>query len=174
LGLTTLRIHGLTIISGNIPSKQFSESSSNAEFGAPDYTPSPPKRVLTHDNLLHDIGPEILQDSPPFRLETHAFTAVKHRSILHSPPYTKQSFFSEGTISEIYHPEVIFLVRFVTGAKDVLIIAHSLHSKEVVPHAKDTKAPPVASVSRWDIKKPMVSGLGHQKLWSNPNTIRTY
>ena len=127
-----------------------------------DYVPSPPKSVLTHDNLLHDIGPEIFRDSAPFSLETHAFTAVKHKSILHSPAYTKQSFFSEGTISEIYNPEVISLVKFVTGAKDVLIITNSLRSKEVVPRAKDTKVPPVANVSRWDMKKPMISGLGDQ------------
>jgi GA4 desaturase len=95
-------------------------------------------------------------------LETHAFTAVKHRSILQSPPYSKQSFFSEGAISKIYNPEIISLVKSVTGAKDVLIITNSLLSKEVVPRAKDAKVPPVANVSGWDMKKPMISGLGDQ------------
>jgi hypothetical protein len=129
---------------------------------SPEYVPAPPKSVLKHDNLLHDIGPNIFQDSSPFSLETHAFTAVKHKSILHSPPYTKQSFFSEETLSEIYIPELISLVKSVTGAKKVLIVTTSIRSKEVVPLAKRTKRPPAAEVSKWDMKKPMMSGLGDQ------------
>jgi hypothetical protein len=125
---------------------------------SPDYVPSPPKSVLTHDNLLHDIGPEIFQDSSPFSLETHAFTAVKHKSILQSPPYAKQSFFSEDTISEIYHPEVISLVKSVTGAKEVIIITDSVRSKEVVQPTKDTKRSPAANVLGWDMKSVMISG----------------
>jgi hypothetical protein len=127
---------------------------------SPDYVPSSPKSVLTHDNLLHDIGPEIFQDSSPFSLETHAFTAVKHKSILQSPPYTKQSFFSEDTIAEIYHPEVISLVKSVTGAKEVIIITDSVRSEEVVQPTKDITLSPTANVLGWDMKKVMISGVG--------------
>jgi hypothetical protein len=106
---------------------------------SPDYVPSPPKSVLQHDNLLHDLCPEIFQDTSPFSLATHAFTAVKHKSILHSPPYTKQSFFSKETLSEVYSPELISLVKSVTGAKEVLIITTSVRSKDII-EAEDEAA----------------------------------
>jgi hypothetical protein len=141
---------------------QLSNRSGRADSEIPDYVPGLPKSILTHDNVLHDIGPEVFQDSSPFKLATHAFTAVKHKSILQSPPYSKQSFFSEETITNIYTPEVISLVKSVTGAKEVVIITTSVRSKDYAPPIKGVKRPPVGDISKWDMKSPMLSGLGDE------------
>ncbi|KAE9378823.1 hypothetical protein N431DRAFT_327769 [Stipitochalara longipes BDJ] len=141
----------------------YMEPDTSADPWASDYyVPAPPKSVLAHDNVLHDIRPKIFQDPSPFSLETHAFAVVKHKSILHSPPYSKKSFFSEETITDVYTPEVISLVKSVTGAKDVVIITTSVRSKDVVPPVKGAKRAPAADVSKWDMKGPMMSGLGDE------------
>ena len=120
----------------------------------PDFVPSPPKSVIKHNHELFNIGPSVFQSSSPFRLETHAFTAVKHKSIFHSPPYSKQSFLDRQTLSDVYYPELISLVKSVTGAKEVVIITTSVRSQGASPTSGAA-----ADVSTWDMKGPMMSGV---------------
>jgi GA4 desaturase len=124
-----------------------------------DYVPSQPKSVSQHDHILHEISPTDLKSPSAFSLETHGFAAVKHRSILSSPPYTAKSFFSPETISEVYIPELVSLIKSITGAKEVRIIATSWRAAAVIQPTPEMKVQAVANVSQWDMKTPMMTGL---------------
>ena len=139
-----------------------------------DYFAIPRARSVTqHIHSLHDVGPEIFQDPSPYSLETHAFTAVKQKSVLHSPPHTKESFLSTETVEGVYLPEVISLVKSVTGAQKCFVVNYAIRHKEAEPPPKteaEKAADPPAEpercgikldVARMDLTKPLIAG--HKK-----------
>jgi hypothetical protein len=74
------------------------------------------KEVINEVLPLQDLRPEIFSPSSPYKLRTHSFTAIKHKSVL-------QSFNSADDVENIYLSEVKELLKSVTGSKSVHIIA---------------------------------------------------
>ncbi|KKY21522.1 putative ga4 desaturase [Phaeomoniella chlamydospora] len=70
---------------------------------------------------ITDIKPSLdLGDATPYTLDTYGFTARRHPSKLHSPPYTRESWNDETLLKEIYFPEVEELIKKLTGATKVI------------------------------------------------------
>ena len=130
------------------------------------------KTVYQYVHELHDLRPEIFQAASPYSLETHAFTAVKHKSKLDSPPHTRDNFMVTENLENVYLPEVIELVKSVTGAKKCFIISSSLRQKEAEPaprtEAEKAADPPAepercgfdVDIENTDLSKPMIVGNG--------------
>lgn len=88
-----------------------------------DYVAIPRPLTLTYHELpLHDLRPEIFSSSSPYGLNRSGFAAVKHRSALHSAPYSKESFLDEDIVKQVYIPETEKLAKNVTGAKRIYIV----------------------------------------------------
>jgi hypothetical protein len=82
-----------------------------------------PKEVINEVLPLHDPRPEIFSPSSPYKLRTHGFTAIKHKSVL-------QSFNNADDVENIYLPEVKELLKSVRGAKSIHIIAYDQRRKK--------------------------------------------
>lgn len=88
-----------------------------------DYVAIPRPLTLTHEELpLHDLRPEVFNPSGPYGLNKSGFTAVKHRSALHTAPYSRDSFLDEKLVTEVYIPETEELVKSVIGANELFIV----------------------------------------------------
>ncbi len=71
---------------------------------------------------VNDIRPSLaLEDSSPYTLPYHGFTARHHPSRLHSTPYDRSSWSNEELIKTVYMPEVDNLVKKVTGCKSTVV-----------------------------------------------------
>lgn len=71
---------------------------------------------------VSDIRPSLsLEDSSPYTLPYHGFTARHHPSKLHSHPYDRSSWNNEELIKTVYMPEVEDLVKKVTGCKSTVV-----------------------------------------------------
>ena len=78
------------------------------------------KDVLTLP--IKDIRPSLsLGDASPYTLPIHGFTARRHPSRLHAPPYDRSSWDNQELIKTVYMPEVVELVKKVTGCKSVVV-----------------------------------------------------
>ena len=78
------------------------------------------KDVLTLP--IKDIRPSLsLGDASPYTLPIHGFTARRHPSRLHAPPYDRSSWDNQELIKTVYMPEVVDLVKKVTGCKSVVV-----------------------------------------------------
>ena len=88
-----------------------------------DYLAIPRPLTLIHEDLpLHNLRPEIFSNPSPYGLDKTGFTAVKHNSVFHSAPYSKESFLNEKLVEEVYIPETEDLVKQVTGAKKIFTV----------------------------------------------------
>ncbi|KAL6718959.1 hypothetical protein ACLMJK_003194 [Lecanora helva] len=62
-----------------------------------------------------------LGDESPYTLSHHGFTARREPSRLHSVPYDRSSWNNEQLVKDVYMPEVVDLVKKVTGCKSVVV-----------------------------------------------------
>jgi hypothetical protein len=70
---------------------------------------------------ITNIKPSLaLGDKSPYQLHTHGFAARRNPSVLHSVPYTRESWNDETLLKNIYIPEVEALVKQLTGAKKIV------------------------------------------------------
>ncbi|KAM0234315.1 hypothetical protein ACHAP5_010129 [Fusarium lateritium] len=73
---------------------------------------------------LTDLKPSLdLGNDSPYKLPVHGFTARRHHSTLHAPPYDRTSWNNEKLLREIYFPEVESFVRNLTGCKKAVVSA---------------------------------------------------
>jgi hypothetical protein len=122
------------------------------------YVASPePKEVINEVLPLHDLRPEIFSPSSPYTLRTHGFTAIKHKSVLHS-------FDNAEDVKNIYLPEVKELLKSITGAKSVHIIACDQRRKKAPTLEVDEVRPKGLPcgidlpIHEMDLSKPRVGG----------------
>ncbi|KAJ5740997.1 hypothetical protein N7493_000869 [Penicillium malachiteum] len=90
---------------------------------------------------LTDLRPSLQDgDASPYKLDIHGFTARHAPSKLHSAPYNRESWNDPELIKTVYTPEVVELVKRVTGCKTALVesavLRNNLHS-EVDSHSKE-------------------------------------
>lgn len=88
------------------------------------FQPPQLKKLVARTYPLINIRPTISDTkyAPADLLKSHGFGVVSHKSSLLEPPYTGETP-SETTLSEVYHPEIRELVKKITGAKHVFILA---------------------------------------------------
>jgi hypothetical protein len=98
----------------------------------------PKPKSITHETVsLRDIRREIFSESPKISLATHAFTAVKHKTALLSPPYDADIFTDPDLVEKIYIPEVEEIIKNLTGALKIIVIRSAIRSKKPDPPAPE-------------------------------------
>jgi hypothetical protein len=103
------------------------------------FSGSVPKST-THIVLpLHNIRDDVFSEQPVVSLETHGFTAVKHRTALLSPENEGDTFMNAEMIEKIYVPEVEKMIQTLTGARKIVVIRSALRSKS--PESSTAKTP---------------------------------
>ncbi|KAE8441333.1 hypothetical protein EG329_005482 [Mollisiaceae sp. DMI_Dod_QoI] len=123
------------------------------------------KDIIHSIQPLKDLRPEIFSPSNPYKLSTHAFTAVKHQSkldIAGGEAYDKDKAF------DILIPEVKDILKSVTGAKIVHVLGMGMRLKQPDPDTiplrdRDPNAPPERcgidlKVKGIDMTKPYMGG----------------
>ncbi len=102
------------------------------------------KEVIHALQPLNDLRPKVFSASNPYKLSTHAFTAVKHQSkldIAGGDGYDKDKAFT------VLIPEIKEILKSATGAKTVHVLGLGMRLKEADPDTKplrerDPNAPP--------------------------------
>ncbi|KAM0487349.1 hypothetical protein ACHAP7_001861 [Fusarium lateritium] len=93
---------------------------------------------------LTDLKPSLdLGDDSPYKLSVNGFTARRHHSALHAPPYDRTSWNNEKLLREIYFPEVESFVQTLTGCKKAVVSAavvrNQLYSEGDAPSGTQTE-----------------------------------
>jgi hypothetical protein len=85
-----------------------------------------------------------LGENSPYTLDSHGFTARRHPSRLHSPPYSRASWNDEALLNILYIPEVEDLLTKLTGAAKIVtemaLIRSEVHSEVDALASSDTQA----------------------------------
>ncbi|PMD34230.1 hypothetical protein L207DRAFT_588828 [Hyaloscypha variabilis F] len=106
-----------------------------------------PKTVTQAIHPLHELQPSIFRSPSPYTLSTHAFTAIKHTSIMHSAHFTLSSFYEPSILVNHYIPEVEYLVKAVTEAS----VHSQLRTRE--KEEEDPNSKPDNSSSKPEMKR---------------------
>ena len=116
---------------------------SQQPYVLPDISQFGDERVMP----LHDIRPIPAVDQLSSALEcgtqlsTHGFTAVKYPSVLHSAPYTPQSWQDADLLEKVYIPEIEKMLKQVLSAKTVvtetILIRCSSQAAQSAPSASN-------------------------------------
>ena len=143
--LTTVSAAPITYGKLRYVSPDYAPKPSTQIFGLPDTSEFGDERIMP----LHDIRPLPTVDQlhtakeGTAQLSTHAFTAVKHASILHSAPYTEASWHDPELLQKVYIPEVEEMLRQITGAKTVisetLLLRSSIKNEQGTPSTNTGK-----------------------------------
>lgn len=74
-------------------------------------------------------------------LHDNGFTAIKHRSVLHSHPSGTSIFQDQNAMDTIYCPEIASLIKRLTGCKRVFTVTHRVRGFKATANAPNLAKP---------------------------------
>ena len=127
------------------------------------------KEVIHAVQPLTDLRSQVFTPLNPYKLSTHAFTALKHRSALN---FAAGDGYNKDVAETILIPEIKELLKNVTGAKEVFVLGLGMRLKEADPDTvpireRDPNAEPERCgidlpISEMDMTKPYLGGYDTQ------------